>query len=351
MKDLKKIRCIRKNEVKRSYGIMRKLVSVLGLLAMSVNAGLWEESYFGSAEQQPWLVLNCVAGNMQAPVTFSHPDAATMAVRFFLITVSLLIVISIGLLFNSLLAGVVCKFKIRLDFGNALSTRINFVGHFVSCAAIALVGIVISAVTGQWLLGGNLHFSNSPFNVALGVTRSFLLTAFVLACPLYYTKVLTVTIAAMYLLTVAVSVIPVAFDCSILAEVHSRCGTIGAGLQRFTLFGTFFALTGILPLILYVLLFYKAISSRKVSNDEDCRVGRKCGAKLIFFLIFFFVSFVLFGAVVTTFGISVYPSNTLWLYLMNNITLNTFNLCYVLAAAFLTRNRGTWRQTSSIPKQ
>lgn len=314
-------------------------------------------------ENQSNETLSCAAENIQGPVELPYPPALTITLRAFYIAYTLLIII-LGAILNSLVAYLIIKFEKLHNLENGIALQI-VINDLIGCTAL-LAGVV-SAIANQWLLGEVLCNLWGSFYLGLNMIRRLLLTAFILdrfcniflpfAYPKHRNKIVIVTIAAMYIFALVISIVPIVYDCNAfsvatwICRFTPRCGTVCAGLRQFTVYGIFVGFTGILPFILYIILFCKAKKLTKVAGSDEARRSNRAITItffLMFFTVFFVTPFSFINAVATAPGINVNPSKSLWLYIVNAFTLNTFFVPHVLDATFLLRNRDLRKVMSKV---
>ena len=334
---------------------------------MSVNAGMWDMSSSGgsasgsaSGSGSPE-ALTCAARSIQGPIQLPVHPIATLIVRSFLIlffmTVSFL-----GTVLNIFVVYLVWRFKSLRTKEFSFAIQITVINIFSSAFLVSLM--LTTVVANQWLFGEYMCVIAGVLVYGLGTLRGLLMLAFAtdrffnvfmpFKYPKYRAKVLVAQLVVIYLVSLIALVLPGLYDCeslsvtSYICRINPNCHPPCSIMRQ--LFGlALFAPSSILPVVLYIALLCKAKRANQSNVPEASQIqnadqAQKSGrrAAITFFLMFvtfFLVSFPPGVLSVLVVGNAGMPQNTLWLYIVDSVALNTFILSFVADPIFILRNR------------
>lgn len=317
--------------------------------------------------------LTCLARNIQGPVELPLFPPLLPLVSRCLLVIYYMLTAFYGTLFNGLVVYLVCKYKqLRtLDFVFALQIAVsNIIG-----TVILLSGQFSSVLLNQWRLGEPICAILGILNLFVPCSRTLLLLCFVInrSCniffaysyPKYRTKVASGLMIAVYLISVVLSTIPVAIDCFSFSvtgwtcRLTSSCNSLCMAYQLFLGF-TVYIPSSIASVIMYSALFRKGWKARKglpvAANDltgDRKMINKEWRATITFFLMFasifiFVVPGILLLLATRTAGVLTNSEESLWFYILDGLTVNSFAIIHIADPCFILRNRDVREVFSKI---
>ena len=336
---------------------MKKLVFVLGLLAMAANA----DTFNTSAPSNE--TLTCAARNIQGPVEFpSLPDLLPFVVRCVLI-LYYMYVCFFGVALNIWTPYLVWKFKSlqNMSFYFAVQISIlNIIGSFV-----VVFPSLVSVMANEWLLGEPMCILlGSVHTIAISL-RAILMMILVLDrfclvfMPYWYprnrAKIMYTLLPIGYSIA-ALATIPLGvLDCYAFSTASWNCQwtdscSLGCAMTR-QIFGLAVLVPlNITPVLLYTALHCKARRARRHTQTtqdiaaDNQEVKKEWRATITFSLLFFdTILLTVIPGVISLIANSVSEAtdsfDSIWFYLIDSITMNLFILLRVVDAIFILRNR------------
>lgn len=379
---------------------MKKLVLLLGILSLqtnyagmwdtsgsangsgptpneTVNAGTWDMSGSGSGsastpnESVMWDTSGSASGSTpnetqtcaaldQGAVELSFPLLVTIVERCILV-LQYMSVSFFGTTLNSFVIYLVWRFKTLHTIEFAFATQIISINLF---ASVFLVPLRLSSVlANQWLLGEAMCTVIGAIQFGVTTLRTLLMMAFVtdrffnvflpLAYPRYRTKLLGTGLAILYAVTLVIMVVPGAIDCvsfsvtTWICRVNPRCKFECQIFRNVATLGVL-APTTILPVLLYIALFYKAKrttvpAANEIANDAETkkRSLRAVTTFSLMFLTLFLVTFPpgLLNVITNNVQPDITPTNSLWFHILDAVTLNMLIFTFIMDPIFILRNR------------
>lgn len=316
--------------------------------------------------------LTCAARNIQGPVEVSFNPLVLLVIRC-LLAIFFMNIAFFGTLLNGFAFYLICRYK-QLRSSSFLFA-IQIVGSDIVVSAVIVPLSLSSVLANQWQLGegmciftGGLHVCGTILRVlflAGLVVDRFCCVFFTYTYPRYQTKVLWCISAVTYLVAAIYTIIGGVFDCfsfsesSFICRVDSTCSPQCAAIRSLTGL-TIFLPMGMLPVVLYSALFHKG---RKVRNSmrmaanftasEAHKVKKEWRATITFFLMFLALFLVnvppgIFSLVINITGITSNSTESLWFYILDALSLNSFILSHVAVPIFILRNKDVREVISEI---
>ena len=312
--------------------------------------------------------LTCAARNIQGPVELSHPVLVSLTIRCLLILYYMSTGF-FGVFLNIFVIYLVCKFKSLRTTEFVFATQIVAVGAVRSIFLSPLQ--MVSAIVNQWLFGAYMCAIVGDIMFNLGTLRSGLMLTFVsdrflnvfapYTYPKYRVRVLVAKHVVIYTITALCTVLYAVFDCELFSVSAWTCRYSGMCNSQCSGLGMTYFLTvslpcNMLPIVLYLVLFWKAKRQAEtmrpivgtVSSDQREQAAaereRVVRATITFFSMFSALFLVTFPATMVLVVINrvaplATPENTLWYYIMESLALNTLALSSIADPIFILRNR------------
>ena len=315
--------------------------------------------------------MSCAARNTQGPVELPLPFLMPLITRCLLV-IYYMMVTFFGTVFNSVVLFVVCKHKKLRTLSFAYAIQI-VIGNIIGCVTTLPIALV-SAIYNQFLFGehmclinGSLYYAFSSLRIGLflGLVTDRLCSVFMTySYPKYRVKVVCVTTAVIYLITVIVSVFPAIFDCftfsavSWICRIDATCSSHCRVIRLLLGFGILLP-SSVIPVVMYIALFYKGWKARKTmpvaasdltGEHKKMKQAGEWRATITFFLMFCSL-FLVIGPPGVLNGIANgvnISRDSEWFYILDTITRNMFYLTYIFDPFFILRNREVKEVVSEI---
>ena len=337
-------------------GSIKKLVFVLGLLAMAANADMFNTS-------APFnQTLTCAERNIQGPVEFPFlPELLPFVVRCVLI-LYYMYVCFFGVALNIWTPYLVWKFKSLQNMSFYFAVQISILNTFSSFFIV--FPSLVSVIANEWLLGEPMCILLGAVHTIAISLRAILMMILVLDrfclvfMPYWYprnrAKIMYTLLPIGYLIS-ALAPIPFGvLDCYAFSTASWNCQWTDSCSHECAMTRQIYGLAllvpmNIIPVLLYAALHCKARRTRghtqttqdiAVDNQEVKREWRATITSLLF-LDTVLVSVIpgVISLVANSVSAATGSFDSIWFYLIDNITVNLFILLRVLDPIFILRNR------------
>ena len=304
--------------------------------------------------------LICAARNIQQEVSLPYSTTWTMILRSFEIIFNILVIV-FGTLLNSLVLVLVKKFKSLQTLSFAIALQVIVIDLIT--VSIHNPTSLVTALANKWvfgkyvcIIGGFAVFST--FLIRMVLMSTLVIDRFCnVFMPFYYPKrrkkiMLSLTLAA-WSLTIFVSIIllpglndcyefvPEGWGCYASPQCNRPCTILSN-----VIFSLIVLPSGIVPIFLYSVLFWKAKKIKKSTasaandlTDNGNTTRREWRATITFFLLFMAVFVVTVPPVFLFFILElIFPPST-WLNIIRLFSSNMIPLLVILDPLFIMRDR------------
>ena len=250
------------------------------------------------------LTSTCAALNIQGPVQLPYSDTFAIGMRYAQMIVFLFLFIA-GLSLNSLVIGLVAKYKNLRTYSIVISLQIVVLDLFLS--ALYLIS-VINAAANRWLFGEYVCAIIGMLLFTSVLVRTFLMLVFVIdRClsvfwtfryPKYKVRIISCLSAASwgFSLLVRIPLLPGILDCYTFTPLAWQCAFDSNCNNKCAIYSHAYIAILVVPLtiapvFLYIALYYKGRKIRKTAAQEGTSTAeelqkRERRSSLTFFLLF-----------------------------------------------------------------
>ena len=334
---------------------MKLVLILLLILSLSANAGETDMSGSGSLPNDTQTCAQLHQGPVEPSFSFTHTAVERSALIFFYMNVCFF-----GTLLNSFVIFLVARFKTLRTIEFAFAIQIILVN--LACSLILVPISLISLIRGQWFPGPTTCTIIGAIQLGFGTLRTLLMMTFVtdrffnvfftMRYPRYRKKFLGLALPLVYVVFLAVMIVPAVRDCESFSPTtwicrinpHCRpeCQTIRNVISLAVI-----APATLLPVFLYIALFCKARNTvpaaHEMANDAETK-GRASRAFITIALMFFSLFLVNFppemlNVIANNLWPHLSPDNSQWYHVLDSITLNTIIVTYLTDPMFILRNK------------
>ncbi len=308
------------------------------------------------------ITLTCAARNIQGPVIQPYSTVLLTTVRALQAFYFLLIFI-LGISLNTLVVILIAKYKKLHNYAFFIALQV-IVPDLVLAVAVSPF-TVVSAIANQWMFGELMCGLFGMFLVITLTARSCLMFVFVLDrflavfMPFYYPKhkikinislsiaswIFSVILAIIAFTLDCVEFLPERSHCIVSLECNEACGIA----LRLLLVGFFVPFSTFVPIILYTILYAKALKAKKASTVDiglaGVTQGRDWKATITFSLLFLGVFLVNLPGTLVIFIIAIFfsSSNELPapLYVVSALSSAILYILVITDPIIIMRNKDT----------
>ena len=250
------------------------------------------------------LTGTCAALNIQGPVQLPYSDTFTIGMRYAQMIVFLFLFIA-GLSLNSLVIGLVAKYKNLRTYSIVISLQIVVLDLFLS--ALYLIS-VINAAANRWLFGEYMCAIIGMLLFTSVLVRTILMFVFVIdRClsvfwtfryPKYKVRIISCLSAATwgFSLLVRIPLLPGLLDCYTFTPLAWQCAFDSNCNDKCAIYSHTYIAILVIPLTItpvfpYIALYYKGRKIRKTAAQEGTSTEeelqkRERRSSITFFLLF-----------------------------------------------------------------